>query len=111
VPADWVSDKLSKSFMISADGTANAVASSPASGPFASVTATARQMMVPKTTIEDSGKRLWYVYETPTSLQKGRTEWYVAVPTDPVCAMQISFKGVAMEDTVKKIALSLTPAK
>jgi hypothetical protein len=111
VPADWVSDKFSKSFMISADGTSNAVASSAASGPFATVTATAKQLMVPKTTLEDSDKRLWYVYETQVSMQKGRAEWYVAVPSDPVCAMQISFKGAAMEDTVKKIALSLTQAK
>jgi hypothetical protein len=111
VPADWVSDKLSKSFMISADGNANAVASSAASGPFAKVTANAKQTMEPKTAIEDSAKRLWYVYETQISVQKGRTEWYVAVPTDPVCAMQISFKGAAMEDTAKKIALSLMQAK
>jgi hypothetical protein len=111
VPADWVSDKLLKSFMMSADGKASAVASSAASGPFASVTATARQLMVPKTTIEDSAKRLWYAYETQMSVQKGTTEWYVAVPTDPVCAMQISFKGAAMEDSAKKIALSLTQAK
>jgi hypothetical protein len=111
VPADWAPDKLMKSFMNSADGSANAVASSAASGPFASVTGMAKQTMVPKNTIEDSSKRLWYVYETQMSVQKGRTEWYVAVPTDPVCAMQISFKGAAMEDTAKKIALSLTQAK
>ena len=111
VPSDWVSDKLSKSFMISADGNANAVASSAASGPFAGVTATAKQMMVPKTTIEDSAKRLWYAYETSMSVQKGRIEWYVAVPTDPVCAMQISFKGASLEDTAKKIALSLTQSQ
>lgn len=111
VPSDWVPDKLMKSFMNSADGSANAVASSSASGPFAEVTAMAKQMMAPKTTIEDSAKRLWYVYETSMSVQKGRTEWYVAVPTNPVCAMQISFKGSAMEDTAKKIALSLAQAK
>jgi hypothetical protein len=111
VPSDWVSDKLSKSFMISADGNANAVASSAASGPFAGVTATAKQMMVPKTTIEDSAKRLWYAYETSMSVQKGRIEWYVAVPSDPVCARQISFKGASLEDTAKKIALSLTQSQ
>jgi hypothetical protein len=111
VPADWVPDRLMKSFQMSADTTASAVASSAATGPFAEVAGMAKQMMVPKKTIEDSVKRLGYVYETSGGAQKGKTEWYVAVPTAPVCAMQIDFKGAAMEDIVKKIALSLTQAK
>jgi hypothetical protein len=111
VPADWVPDTLSKSFLISADGKSSAVASSAAAGPFAGVTATAKQLMIPKKTMEDSGKRLWYLYETEIDTQQGRTEWYVAVATDPVCSMQISFKGAGMEDIAKKIALSLTQAK
>ena len=111
VPPDWVADSLMKSFQMSADKTASAVASSAASGPFASVTSRAKELMVPKKTIEDSGKRLWYVYETQIGAQKGNTQWYVAVPTSPVCAMQIDFKGSAMEDIATKIARSLAQAK
>jgi hypothetical protein len=111
VPPDWTPDSIVKSFQMAPNGGGNAVASSAATGPFAQVTATAKQLMTPTKTIEDSAKRLWYVYETQVDTQKGMTDWYVAVPTSPVCSMQITFKGAALEDTAKKIALSLTAAK
>ena len=111
VPADWVPDQFSKSFLNSPDGKANAVASPQSAGKsFAEATAMAKQLMVPTKTVEDSAKRLWYVYED-SGPSNGKTNWYVAVPSNPVCGMQVTFKGAAMEDTAKKIALSLTQAK
>jgi hypothetical protein len=111
VPTDWVPDQFSKSFLNSPDGKASAVASPASAGKsFAEATAMAKQLMVPTKTVEDSGKRLWYVYED-SGPSNGKTNWYVAVPSNPVCGMQITFKGAAMEDTAKKIALSLTQAK
>lgn len=70
----------------------------------------AKQVMVPSKIIEDSSKRLWYAYQgaaTPT----GGADWYVAVPGSAVCTAQIAFKAPALEETAKKIALSLKPAK
>ena len=112
VPADWVSDKFSKSFMMPADGKASAVANGIRPGQsFAVATSMAKQLMKPVKTIEDSGKRVWYTYETSGGMQQGKTQWYVAVAGNPVCTAQIDFKVPAMEETAKKIALSLTQAK
>jgi len=112
VPADWAPDKLAKSLMLSADGKSSAVANAVRTGQsFAEVTSLAKQTMRASKTIEDSGKRLWYTYQTNSSAEQGTTNWYVAVPGSPVCAGQISFKTAAMEETAKKIALSLAQAK
>jgi len=60
VPADWVPDRFSESFLNSPDGKANAVASPASAGKsFAEATSMAKQLMVPAKTVEDSGKRLW----------------------------------------------------
>jgi hypothetical protein len=110
VPGDWVADKLLPSFVKSADGKANAVAHGLRAGQsFAEGTSLAKQMMVPTKTIEDSSKRVWYVYQNPSSAES--TNWYVAVASSPVCTAQISFKASATEETARKIALSLTQAK
>jgi hypothetical protein len=45
------------------------------------------------------------------STPAGGADWYVAVPGSPVCTAQISIKAPAMEETAKKIALSLKQAK
>jgi len=60
--------------------------------------------------IEDSAKRVWYTYEGAAAAGGG-TAWYVAVAGSPICTAQINFKNPAMEDTARKIALSLTQAK
>jgi hypothetical protein len=77
---------------------------------FTEATTLAKQGLQPTKTIEDSGKRLWYAYQG-ASTAAGGADWYVAVPGSPVCTAQISFKAAAMEETAKKIALSLTQAK
>jgi hypothetical protein len=107
VPANWEADKLLSSFVSSPDGNANAVPHGLRAGQtFPAATAGAKQVMVPTKIIEDSAKRLWYAYSgtAPSS-------WYVAVPGSTVCTAQIAFKAPAMEETAKKIALSLTQAK
>jgi len=112
VPPDWKNDSIVKSFMMSADKSDNAVVHGLRPGQtFEQGTSTAKQMMKPTKTFEDSGKRVWYAYETPNGKQSGATNWYVAVPGSPVCTMQISFKNAAAEDVAKKIAMSLTQAK
>ena len=111
VPPDWTTDKLLPSFAKSPDGKANAVAHGVRSGQsFAQATAMAKQVMKPSKMIEDSGKRLWYAYEGNSSANGG-TNWYIAVPGTPVCTAQVSFKDPSLEDTAKKVALSLSPAK
>jgi len=111
VPAGWVADKLISSFVGSADGKANAVPHGVRAGQsFVEATTLAKQGLQPTKTIEDSGKRLWYAYQGG-STAAGGADWYVAVPGNPVCTAQISFKTPAMEETAKKIALSLKPAK
>lgn len=111
VPADWTTDKIVSSFAKSPDGKANAVPHGVRSGQsFSDATSLAKQMLKPSKTIEDSGKRLWYAYEGGSS-SGGGTNWYVAVPGTPVCTAQVSFKDPALEDTAKKIVLSLGKAK
>lgn len=111
VPADWVADKLVSSFVSSADGKANAVPHGVRAGQsFAEATTLSKQVMPPTKTIEDSSKRLWYAYQSGSTADGG-ADWYVAVPGSPVCTAQISFKAPAMEETAKKIALSLKQAK
>lgn len=110
VPADWKGDSLVPSFVSSADGKANAVPHGQRAGEsFAETTSLAKQVMPPTKVIEDSAKRLWYAYASSTGA--GGTNWYVAVSGNPVCTAQVSFKDPAMEDTAKKIALSLSQAK
>jgi hypothetical protein len=107
VPADWAADKLIASFVSSPDGNANATPHGLRYGQtFAAASTQAKQVMPPTKVIEDSGKRLWYAYAGAAS-----TNWYVAVPGSTVCTAQIAYKVPAMEETAKKIALSLTPAK
>jgi hypothetical protein len=111
VPADWVSDKLVASFMSSADGKANAVAHGLRAGQsFADAMTLAKQVTKPAKMIEESAKRVWYTYEGANT-PAGGTNWYVAVAGSPICTAQVSFKTPAMEETAKKVALSLTQAK
>jgi hypothetical protein len=111
VPADWVADKLISSFMTSADGKANAVAHGLRPGQqFADAMALAKQVTKPAKMIEDSAKRVWYTYEGAAT-PGGGANWYVAVAGSPICTAQISFKSPTLEETARKIALSLTQAK
>jgi len=110
VPADWVADKLLSSFMTSPDGKASAVAHGlrPGQG-FAEAMSTAKMVVPPEKIIEESAKRLWYL--TKSNGPATGTDWYVAVATEPICTAQVNFKVPALEDTARKIALSLTKAK
>jgi hypothetical protein len=111
VPADWVADRRISSFMTSPDGKANAVPHGMRTGQsFSEATTLAKQGLAPTKTIEDSSKRLWYAYKG-AGTAAGGADWYVAVPGSPVCTAQIAFKAPALEETAKKIVLSLTQAK
>jgi len=109
VPADWVADKLIASFVSSPDGNANATPHGMRAGTtFTAGTTLAKQGLAPTKIIEDSSKRLWYAY---AGAPPSGANWYVAVSGSTVCTAQIAFKVPAMEETAKKIALSLTQAK
>lgn len=110
IPADWTPDKLVSSFVSSPDGKANAVIHSLRAGQsFADAVAMAKQVMTPSKVIEDSPKRTWYAYQDASG--KPGTNWYVAVAGTPVCTAQVTFQNPATEETAKKIALSVSPAK
>jgi len=100
VPADWVADKLLSS--------AVAHGLRPGQG-FAEAMSTAKMVVPPEKIIEESAKRLWYL--TKSNGPATGTDWYVAVATEPICTAQVNFKVPALEDTARKIALSLTKAK
>lgn len=109
VPSDWTTSAIAPSLANSPDNQSTAVVHGvSADQSFAEAKEMAKQVVKPTTIIEDSAKRLWYVYEGNRS---GVTNWYVAVPGKPVCAAQITFKAAAMEDTAKKIVMSVAPAK
>jgi len=110
VPPDWVSDKLVASFMQSPDGKANAVPHGQRAGQsLADAVNLSKMTLKVSKTIEESGTRVWFAFET--NIGAGGTNWYVAVPGSPVCTAQVTFKSAATEETAKKIALSLTQAK
>jgi hypothetical protein len=109
VPADWTADSLIKSFVTSPDKKANAVVHGLRAGSdFAGVVASAKLMLPPAKTFEESASKIWYE-ETP---KPGTTErgWYVAVGGAQACNAEIKFEGAAFEETAKKIAASLGPA-
>jgi hypothetical protein len=111
VPADWVTDKLLVSNATSPDNKSSAVVhgASPDQS-FAEATDMVKQVIKPAKILEDSGKRLRYVYEGNGSAA-GATNWYAAVPGKPVCTMQVTFRAPVLEETAKKIIMSEGPAK
>lgn len=109
VPGDWTTDKIMHSMASSPDKKSTAVIHGVRPGQsLAQVTSTAKQMMKPIQTFDDSSKRVWYSYES-----RGRqaTHWYVAVPGNGnVCNADISFEDASFESTAKKIVESIGPA-
>src|SRR5581483_3187597 len=91
VPADWTTSSLIPSSATSPDSKSSAVVhGADPSTSFAEAKATVKTMMKPTKILEDSDKRLWYVYEG-TGSGAGVTNWYAAVPGKPVCTMQVNF--------------------
>lgn len=72
-----------------------------------------QEMISPDKTIEDNGKRYWYLYK---HLANGSdlpgTNWYVAVSVPGgVCAAQVNFKDATAEAIAKQIVETIGAAK
>lgn len=110
VPADWVPDKLVKSFLVAGDKKANAVIHALApNANYAQSMATAKQMMIPVKMFEDTATRTWYSVARGNG--KPGSSWYVATGGSQICTAQIDFDDPAFEATAKKIVDTIGKAK
>jgi hypothetical protein len=109
VPSNWRPDKVVAGQIDSPDRKLNAIPNGATGQSFVNLTSMAKQTMPPLRVIEDSGSRLWFTYAG--SNPAGGANWYVAIDGDPVCRAQITYKEPVLEETARKIALSLTRAK
>ena len=102
VPADWAHDTLVKSFLTASDKKANAVIHALApNANYVQSMATAKQLMIPIKTFEDTASRTWFAIARGNG--KPETSWYVATGRAQICTAEIDFDDPAFEATAKKI--------
>jgi hypothetical protein len=76
----------------------------------------ARSTMKITQVIEDTPTRFWIEFNGKTGIMSDqersyRVHWYVVVPSNPVCAMNVFFSDPAVTEQAKLIAKSLKGAK
>lgn len=113
VPGDWVPNTVLNKF---GQTHFNSPASQEARGgtslyefapgrPFSDAKDAVTRYNEPIKVFENSTKRYWYQSKASSS---AFVVWEVIIAADPVCALAISFNSDSMEDTARKIALSLS---
>jgi hypothetical protein len=108
VPPGWVADKIMPSSVDSPDRKANVVFSGkPAGITYKEIAKMAKDMFKPAQVFEDSGNRTFFASE----VKNGKSSWYVALNTTPVCEAQIEFRDPAFASSAKQMVESLKPAQ
>jgi len=109
VPAEWTV-KLSSGFAPEKKATAT-VHGMRAGQSWDEAKGMLKQTMKPIKIVQDDAKRLWYTMDPGTVAGDGKSGWYVAINTTPVCTASFTFDPGSDEETLKQIAESLVVAK